>query len=37
MNEFENKVGTKELIPISHKDFNDFIKGKGLQEGIVTS
>ena len=27
MNEFENKVGTKELIPISHKDFNEFIKG----------
>ena len=26
----ENNVEDKELIPISHKDFNEFIKGKGF-------
>ena len=28
--EFESKVNDKELIPISHKEFNEFIKGKGV-------
>ena len=26
----ENNVEDKELFPISHKDFNEFIKGKGF-------
>ena len=32
MNEFENKVETNELTPITHKEFNEFIKGKGVKE-----
>ena len=28
--EFESKVDDNELLPISHKEFNDFIKGKGV-------
>ena len=31
MNEFENKVETNELTPITQKEFNEFIKGKGVK------
>ena len=31
MNEFENKVETNELTPVTHKEFNEFIKGKGVK------
>ena len=31
MNKFENKVETNELTPITHKEFNEFIKGKGVK------
>ena len=27
----------KELVPITHKEFNEFIKGKVLQEEIITN
>ena len=30
LNEPDNKVNNKELIPRSHKDFNEFIKGRGF-------
>ena len=29
-NKSENKSEGKELIPISHRDFNEFIKGRGF-------
>ena len=29
-NKVENKLENKDLIPISHKDFNEFIKRKGF-------
>ena len=25
------------LMPIRHKEFNEFIKGKGFKEGIITN
>ena len=31
MNEFENKVETNKLTPITHKEFNEFIKGKDVK------
>ena len=31
MNKFENKVEANELTPITHKEFNEFIKGKGVK------
>ena len=31
MNKFEKQIETKDLIPITHKEFNEFIKGKGFK------
>ena len=31
MNKFEKTIDDKELTPITHKEFNEFIKGKGFK------